>query len=86
MTTYNATTTFIGFRLRVNGPGAEESAPYARLPSMTPARIGNVIQHDDVGYIGGTFGSALDPHNSFSRASRPQPARYSPYWIGFRSA
>jgi hypothetical protein len=41
-TTYNATTTFIRVRLRLNGPGADESAPYAGLPSMTPARIGNV--------------------------------------------
>jgi hypothetical protein len=47
-TTFNATTfnatTFIGLRLRLNGPGADESAPYAGLPSMTPTMIGNVIQ------------------------------------------
>jgi hypothetical protein len=42
-TTFNATT-FIGFRLRLNGPGADKSAPYAGLPSMTPARMGNVIR------------------------------------------
>jgi hypothetical protein len=35
--------------LRLNGPGADKSAPYAGLPSMTPARMGNVIRSSAMG-------------------------------------
>jgi hypothetical protein len=32
----------IQFRLHLNGPGADTSAPYARVPSITPARDGQI--------------------------------------------
>src|SRR6185437_7194979 len=32
----------IQFRLHLNGPGADTSAPYACVPSITPARDGQI--------------------------------------------